>query len=291
MVLGRIRPRKRRHSHTYLRAAACLSAVWSRVRPCLWRPARCCACFAGQRVTPARLVWLGPAPLRAPCSTSSDAEAPRVLDPALYAGGRGGRALRRLVGGLDLADGAGGRWSPPWTLAGRERLACRGHRRRLQRAAGAGAGPRDRGPTAAAAVCGVQALAHKVEFAGVIVVGGDERAAAAELRRDHRVRRSVPVPGLDTPPQLTEQFLAAVRLDPPGLHQIDPRPVRRARPAVPGERARTCRRRRADARPRGAVTCRPLAALLAPRRPAAGLRVAVAWGAPAAAVRPGNLNV
>ena len=40
---------------------------------------------------------------------------------------------------------------------------------------------RGRGPTAAAAAYGVRDLAGRVEVAGVIVVGGDERGAAAEL--------------------------------------------------------------------------------------------------------------
>ena len=41
---------------------------------------------------------------------------------------------------------------------------------------------RERGPTAAAAAYGVRALAGRLEIAGVIVVGGDERGAAGRAR-------------------------------------------------------------------------------------------------------------
>ena len=42
---------------------------------------------------------------------------------------------------------------------------------------------RERGATAAAAACGARMLAGDLEFAGAIVVGGDDPSPAGELRR------------------------------------------------------------------------------------------------------------
>ena len=82
---------------------------------------------------------------------------------------------------------------------------------------------RDRGPTAAAAVLGVRALARRVEFAGVIVVGGDDRSSGGELGALLREEAGSPLLGW-IPPQLSEQF-AREQAAPAGVRQLGPRPA------------------------------------------------------------------
>jgi cobyrinic acid a,c-diamide synthase len=149
---------------------------------------------------------------------------------------------------------------------------------------------RDRGPTAAAAVCGVQALARKVEFAGVIVVGGDEAGPAAELGRvvEHA---GLPVLGW-IPPQLSEQFARQYSASPTGLRQIGPRPVK-------GHELRLCAEAatylhadelEAAATRRGYVPAGPRR-LLTPLPAASGLRLCVGWGAPLEPLALENIDV
>ena len=177
------------------------------------------SCFAGQRVT--RPVCVG---LDLPLWRllyELGAKAPRVLDPALYQADVAAELYDAWSEGCDLTvlvavEPALDRWQ-----------GVKGSR--AVDIAGAYDAPlvldaRDRGPTAAAAVCGVQALARKVEFAGVIVVGGDERAAAAELGRIIEYA-GLPVLGW-IPPQLTEQFARQYGAATQGLRQIGPRPAR-----------------------------------------------------------------
>jgi cobyrinic acid a,c-diamide synthase len=138
---------------------------------------------------------------------------------------------------------------------------------------------RERGATAAAAAYGVRALAGRLEIAGVIVVGGDERGAAAELGQI--LRRDVGLPILGwIPPQLSEQFVrdysAAGTLGQIGLRSIK------------GSERRLCVEAGtyldrddllAAATRRGFLPGRTRR-LLTPLPAAHGLSLAVAWGPP-----------
>jgi cobyrinic acid a,c-diamide synthase len=139
---------------------------------------------------------------------------------------------------------------------------------------------RERGATAAAAVYGVRALAGRLEIAGVIVVGGDERGAAAELGQVLRHDVGLPVLGW-IPPLLSEQFARDYSASAGALRQIGPRP------AVGSER-RLCAEAGtyldhddllAAATRRGFLPARTRR-LLTPLPAAHGLRLAVAWGSP-----------
>ncbi len=139
---------------------------------------------------------------------------------------------------------------------------------------------RDRGATAAAAVYGVRALAKRVEIAGVIVVGADDRGAGAELRRGPAPRRRPPVARL-----AAASAERAVRA--PVLHRQRSRAS--DRPAAGrGPRSAACAEAgtylRADdilaaATMRGFLPSRSRR-LLAPAAAATGLSLAVAWGPP-----------
>jgi len=139
---------------------------------------------------------------------------------------------------------------------------------------------RDRGPTAAAAVYGVRALSQRVEIAGVIVVGGDERGAGGELAAV--LRRDVGLPVLGwVPPQLSEQFVRQYAAGGGAMRQIGPRPVK-------GGEQRLCVEagtylHRDDileaATRRGYLPVRARR-LLSPAPGADGLSLAVAWGPP-----------
>ncbi len=84
---------------------------------------------------------------------------------------------------------------------------------------------RERGATAAAAACGARVLAGGVEFAGAIVVGGDDQGAASDLRRILEETAKLPVLGW-LPPQLSEQFARQYGGSQSGLRQIGPQPVK-----------------------------------------------------------------
>ena len=140
---------------------------------------------------------------------------------------------------------------------------------------------RERGATAAAAAYGVKAMAGRVELAGIIVVGGDERGSGAELGRLLRGQVGVPVLGW-IPPQLSEQFVrqykAAVG---GGLRQIGPRPVKGGEQRLCAEAATYLDEDElmAAASRRGFMPARPRR-LLTPAPGASGLTLAVAWGPP-----------
>jgi cobyrinic acid a,c-diamide synthase len=140
---------------------------------------------------------------------------------------------------------------------------------------------RERGATVAAAAYGVRAMAGRVELAGVIVVGGDERGAGAELGHLLRTQVGVPILGW-MPPQLSEQFARQYSSSAGGgVRQIGPRPVK-------GGEQRLCKEAATyldDAELMGAATRRgfvPARArrLLTPVPAANGLTLAVAWGPP-----------
>jgi len=139
---------------------------------------------------------------------------------------------------------------------------------------------RERGVTEAAAVVGIRALARATEFAGVIVVGGDEHGAAEGLRGLIEDRARLPLLGW-IPPQLSEQFVRQYGSGSAALRQIGPRPH-------PGGAVGLCREAasylrldelEAVASRRGFVAPRPRKVLAAVPA-AAGLTLAVAWGPP-----------
>jgi cobyrinic acid a,c-diamide synthase len=139
---------------------------------------------------------------------------------------------------------------------------------------------RDRGPTVAAAVCGVQALARRVEIAGVIVVGGDERGASAELARIITSEGGLPVLGW-IPPQLSEQFARQYSSRSSGVRQIGPRPAKGSELRLCSEAGNYLHREELEvaATRRGYLPGRPRK-LLVPSPAASGQRLAVAWGPP-----------
>jgi len=139
---------------------------------------------------------------------------------------------------------------------------------------------RDRGPTVAAAACGARLLAGKVEFAGVIVVGGDDQGPESELRRILEETAKLPVLGW-LPPQLSEQFARQHGGGQSSLRQIGPQPVKGGEAALCREAAGYLDREglEAAAARRGFLPARSRR-LLAPLPAAAGLTLAVAWGPP-----------
>ncbi len=139
---------------------------------------------------------------------------------------------------------------------------------------------RERGATAAAAACGARLLAGGVEFAGAIVVGGDDKGAAAELRRILEETAKLPVLGW-IPPQLSEQFARGYGGGQSGLRQIGPQPVKGGETALCREAGGFLDREglAAAAARRGYLPA-PARRLLSPLPAAAGLTLAVAWGPP-----------
>ena len=139
---------------------------------------------------------------------------------------------------------------------------------------------RERGATAAAAACGARVLAGGVEFAGAIVVGGDDQGAAVGPAAHPRGDR-----------QAARARLAAAAAQRAVRAPVRRRPGRPApdRPAAgQGGEAALCREAgtfldreglEAAAARRGYLPARPRR-LLAPLPAAAGLTLAVAWGPP-----------
>lgn len=139
---------------------------------------------------------------------------------------------------------------------------------------------RERGATAAAAACGTRVLAGGAEYAGAIVVGGDDPGPAGELRRLLEDAAKLPVLGW-VPPQLSEQFARQYSGGQSRLRQIGPPPVRGGETALCREAATFLDREglAAAAARRGYLPSRPRR-LLTPLPAAAGLRLAIAWGPP-----------
>lgn len=138
----------------------------------------------------------------------------------------------------------------------------------------------ERGATAAAAAYGVRALAGRLEIAGVIVVGGDERGGAAELGQI--LRRDVGLPILGwIPPQLSEQFVRDYSAAAGTLRQIGLRPVKGSERRLCAEAGTYLDRDDllAAATRRGFLPGRTRR-LLTPLPAAHGLSLAVAWGPP-----------
>jgi cobyrinic acid a,c-diamide synthase len=139
---------------------------------------------------------------------------------------------------------------------------------------------RDRGPTVAAAVLGVRALARRAELAGVIVVGGDDREAGGELGALLRDEVGLPLLGW-IPPQLSEQFAREQTVTTSGPRQFGPRPAS-------GSAQRLCREAATylqtdeieTAAGRGGYLPGAERRVLVPAPVAAGLKLAVGWGPP-----------
>jgi cobyrinic acid a,c-diamide synthase len=233
------------------------------------------ACFAEQRVV--RAVTIGADLPLWRLLYGGEGKAPRVLDPALH-----DDAVLELYDywseGCDLVilvsvQPALDRWQD-----------VKGSRP-VDIAAGLDAplvlvlDARERGATAAAAVYGVRALAGRLEIAGVIVVGGDERGAAAELGQT--LRRDVGLPILGwIPPQLSEQFAREFSAT-GSLRQIGPGPVKGVQRRLCTEAGTYLDRDDllAAATRRGFLPGRTRR-LLTPLPAARDLRLAVAWGPP-----------
>lgn len=148
---------------------------------------------------------------------------------------------------------------------------------------------RERGATAAAAAAGVQRLCDRpeLEIAGVIVVGGDERGPAGELRHLLEGEAGLPVLGWLSP-WLSGEFARRYAGDPAGPRQIGASP--------PADAASVCREAaaqldlgaiRAAAARRGFLVAPPRR-LLSPSPAAGGTTLAIAWGSP---LRPFALEV
>ncbi len=139
---------------------------------------------------------------------------------------------------------------------------------------------RERGATLGAWACGLRLLARGVEFAGVVVVGGDEQGRAEGLRGLIEDTAKLPLLGW-VPPQLSEQFARGYGGGQGPLRQIGPQPAKGGEAALCREAATYLDRAglEAAAARRGFLPARPRR-LLAPLPAAAGLRLAVAWGPP-----------
>ena len=234
------------------------------------------ACFAGQRAV--RAITVGADLPLWRLLYAGEGRAPRVLDPALY-----DDAVLELYDywseGCDLV-----------LLVAVQPALDRWHGVKGSRPVDIAAGldaplvlvldARERGPTAAAAAYGVRALAGRLEIAGVIVVGGDERGAAAELGQV--LRRDVGLPILGwIPPQLSEQFVRGYSAATGTLRHVGSGPVK-------GGERQLCAEAGtyldgddllAAATRRGYLPGRTRR-LLTPLPAAHGLRLAVAWGPP-----------
>jgi cobyrinic acid a,c-diamide synthase len=139
---------------------------------------------------------------------------------------------------------------------------------------------RERGASAAAAVYGARALAPKVEFGGVILVGADDSPAGAELLATLRREVGLPVLGR-IPPQLTEQFLRQYGTGTAGVRALGPRPGASSLAQLCREAATYLSMDEVFeiAARRGFVPSPPRRLLL-PDPAAAGLSLAVGWGPP-----------
>lgn len=93
---------------------------------------------------------------------------------------------------------------------------------------------RGRGPTAAAAACGLRALMRHLDMAGVVVVGASEAGEGAETGALLREQAGLPVLGW-VPPQLSDQF--ARQFGAAGVRQVGPRPPAAAAASLAAEAA------------------------------------------------------
>lgn len=138
---------------------------------------------------------------------------------------------------------------------------------------------RDRGPTAAAGVLGVRALARRAELAGVIVVGGDDRGSGGELGALLREEVGLPLLGW-IPPQLSEQF-ARELAGPTGVRQLGPKTASGSVQRLCREAATYIKLEEVEAAAsRAGYLPGAERRVLVPAPVAAGLTLAVGWGPP-----------
>jgi cobyrinic acid a,c-diamide synthase len=235
------------------------------------------ACFAGERTV--RAISIGADVPLWRTLYAAEGRAPRVLDPALHAASVAMELYDYWSEGCDLvllvaAQPALDSWQGTKGSRATDIAAA------LDAPLVLVIDARERGATAAAAVYGVRALAERLEFAGVIVVGGDERGAAAELGQT--LRRDVGLPILGwIPPQLSEQFGRDYATAAGTVRQIGPRPVKGSARSLCAEAATYLVREDllAAATRRGYLPGN-VRRLLTPLPAAHGLRLAVAWGPP-----------
>ena len=150
---------------------------------------------------------------------------------------------------------------------------------------------RDRGATAAAAVCGVRALATRAEVAGLVVVGGDDSAAGRELMESLRRDVALPLRG-HIPPQLSEQFVRQRVAAASGVRTLGPKPAQGSEQRLCEEAATYLRldELEAIASQRGYLPS-VRRRVLVPQPAAAGLSLAVAWGPPLEPLALENVDV
>ena len=220
------------------------------------------------------------------------ARAPRALDPALYPAPVADELFDQWSERMDLALVIGVRpLLDKWEGVNGSRAADLA--RRLDAPVILVLDARGRGASAAAAVYGTRALASQLEIGGVVLVGGDDSAAGAELQE--ALRRDVGLPLLgQVPPQLTEQFLRQYAAASGSVRTLGGSRAPEADPgaALPRGRPPTCASTRSPPWPRGAAFCRsaPRRLLLA-ETSATDLVVAVAWGPPLQPVMLENVDV
>jgi cobyrinic acid a,c-diamide synthase len=148
---------------------------------------------------------------------------------------------------------------------------------------------RDRGPTAAAGVLGVRALAGRAELAGVIVVGGDDRGSGGELGALLREEVGLPLLGW-IPPQLSEQF-AREQAPPTGVRQLGPKPASGSAQRLCREAATYIKLEEVEAAAsRAGYLPGAERRVLVPAPVAAGLTLAVGWGPPLQPVALENID-
>lgn len=209
----------------------------------------------------------------------ASARTPRILDPALLGDAAAGELYDEWAAGTDLT-----------TVVAVEAALDRWEGVKGSRAVDVAAAldaplvlvvdARERGATVGAWALGLKLLARTLEFAGVVVVGGDEQGGAEGLRGLLEETAGLPVLGW-LPPQLSEQFARRYGGGQGPLRQIGPQPVKGGEAALCREAATYLDRAgiEAAAARRGFLPARPRR-LLAPLPTAAGLRLAVAWGPP-----------
>jgi cobyrinic acid a,c-diamide synthase len=216
--------------------------------------------------------------------------APRVLDPALHEEALAAELYDLWSSGADLVVlVAAAAALDPWRGVARSRPVDVAARFDAPLVFVLDA--RGRGPTAAAVVCGVKALAGRAEMAGVVVVGGDD--PGGELAGLLRTEVGVPVLGW-LPARLAERF--AHEYAPGAAHAGGAGHGRRGREGgLPG----LCREAASfiDAQQLAAAAARrgylpaPGRRALSPIAAGLGLRLAVAWGPPLQPLALENIDV
>ena len=234
-------------------------------------------CFGDQRAVRAVTIGLD-LPLWQLLSASA-AKAPRVLDLALHDDDTAAELCASWAAGCELL-----------LLVGVEPVLDRWQGVKGSRAVDIAAGldaplllvvdARDRGPTAAAAVFGVRALAKRVEIAGVILVGGEDHGRGADLAASVRSDAGLPIVGW-IPQRLSEQFARDYGVTFGAMGHMGSRPVEGGVQRLCVEAATYLQLDEIDAAAarRGFLPGRPRR-LLTPAPAATGLTLAVAWGPP-----------